>query len=142
MHAVYRMFYVPCFKLHDLLLFAFLYLYQYRSGRDHFFYFRFANADFLLYLVFLFLELFLPEAFNPAGGVEHFFLSGVERMAGRADFHLIRGLGSTHGEYIPARAGDFSIRIICRMNIGLHGFEDLRFKIKDLSSKKPINTPL
>ena len=50
---------------------------------------------------------FAPEAFHSSGGIHEFLLSGVERVAVGADFHLEGVLlqSCADGKGIPARAG-------------------------------------
>ena len=60
---------------------------------------------------------FAPEAFDSSGGIHEFLLSGVERVAVGADFHLEGVLlqSCADGKGIPARAGsrNAAIRGMC-----------------------------
>src|SRR5690606_9647256 len=63
----------------------------------------------------------LAELVDAAGRVHHLLLAGIERMAGRTDFHVERlAHGGARLELVAAAAGDVDLGVL-RMNGFFHG---------------------
>lgn len=60
------------------------------------------------------------ETLNPAGGVNHFVIASVKRVAGAADFNRDFFFGGTNGKSIAAGAGYFGVWEIGRVDLFLH----------------------
>ena len=67
---------------------------------------QFAKRKLLLSADFVFVELVaLDKTVYPTFGVDDLLLTGIERMAGAADFYANLRFGGTQIDFVPAHAG-------------------------------------
>lgn len=60
------------------------------------------------------------ESIGSTGNINQFAFTGVEGMAGAANFNFNFRLGGTYCKSIAARTTDSCIRVVCRMDVFLH----------------------
>ena len=91
------------------------------------------------------------EAFHLTGGVNNALLSGIERMAVRADFNADQRTRGTRGERVATDTLDTRVGVVVRMDFGLHGVsssvsvprsEVFSAPVRKCSVLRPLCTPL